>query len=125
MPTFGNDGETAALFLFNQVIARFGIPKEIVTDHGSHFQNSMMAELALKLGFRQEHSSPYYPQANGQVEAVNKSLKTILPRTIDKARSNWHIMLYHALWAYRTSVKTTTGFTPFQLVHGLESDSFS
>ena len=81
----------------------------------------MMAELALKLGFRQEHSSPYYPQANGQVEAVNKSLKTILQRTIDKARSNWNIMLYLALWAYRTSVKTATGFTPFQLVYGLES----
>jgi len=93
MPTFGNDGKTPALFLFNQVIARFGIPRDIVTDHGSHFQNSMMAELALKLGFRQEHSSPYYPQANGQVEAVNKSLKTILQRKIDKARSNWHIML--------------------------------
>ena len=30
-------------------------------------------------------------------------------------------MLYPALWAYRMSVKTATGFTPFQLVHGLES----
>ena len=37
MPTFGNDGETSTLFLFNYVIARFGIPKKIVTDHGSHF----------------------------------------------------------------------------------------
>ena len=37
------------------------------------------------LGFRQEHSSSYYPQANGQVEAVNKTLKTILKRTIDVA----------------------------------------
>jgi hypothetical protein len=37
MPTFNNDGETAALFIFNQIIARFGILKEIFTDHGSHF----------------------------------------------------------------------------------------
>ena len=37
MPTFGNDSETSALFLFNQVISHFGIPKEIVTDHGCHF----------------------------------------------------------------------------------------
>jgi hypothetical protein len=78
MPTFNNDGETSSLFLFNQMIERFDIPKEIVADHGSHFQNKMMFELTSNLGLRQEHSSPYYPQANGQVEAMNKSLKTIL-----------------------------------------------
>ena len=80
-----------------------------------------MSELALKLGFRQEHSSPYYPQANRQAEAVNKTLKMILQWIIDKNQSNWHIMLYSSLWAYRTSVKTVTGFTPFQLVYGMES----
>jgi hypothetical protein len=37
MPTFNNDGETATLFIFNQIVARFDIPREIVTDHGSHF----------------------------------------------------------------------------------------
>ena len=81
----------------------------------------MMTELTTMLGFRQEHSSSFYPQANGQVEAVNKTLKTILKRTINAARSNWHIMLYPTLWAYHTNVKTTTGFSPFQLVHGMEA----
>ena len=78
MPTFNNDGKTTTLFIFNQIVARFDIPREIVTDHGSHFQNQMMTELTSNLGLWQEHSSPYYPQANGQVEAVNKTLKTIL-----------------------------------------------
>ena len=100
MPTFKSDGETTAFFVFNHIIARFGIPKVIVTDHGSHFQNSMMMELTTMLGFRQEHSSSYYPQANGQVEAVNKTLKIILKCTIDATHSNWHIMLYPTLWAY-------------------------
>ena len=53
----------------------FGIPKQIVTDHGIHFQNKMMTELATMLGFKQDHSSLFYPQANGQVEFVNKTLK--------------------------------------------------
>jgi hypothetical protein len=100
MPMFKDDGETTTLFLFNQIIARFGIPREIVTDHGSHFQNKMMSELTSNLGLRQEHSSPYYPQANGQVEVVNKSLKTILQRMINSSKSNWHLMLYSTLWAY-------------------------
>ena len=97
MPNFKADGETIAFFIFNQIIAQFGIPKVIVTDHGIHFQNNMMMELTTMLGFRQEHSSSYYPQENGQVEAVNKTLKTILKWTIDAARSNWHIMLYTSL----------------------------
>ena len=120
MPTYKADEETATFFIFNQIIARFSIPKEIVTDHGSHFQNSMMTELTTMLGFKQEHSSSFYPQANGQVEAVNKTLKTILKRTINAARSNWHIMLYPSLWAYRTNVKTAMGFLSFQLIHGVE-----
>ena len=113
MPTFKADGETIAFFVFNQIIARSGIPKVIVTDHGSHFQNSMMTKLTTMFGFRQEHSSSYYLQENGQVEAVMKTLKTILKHTIDAARSNWHIMLYPALWAYQTNVKTAMGFSPF------------
>jgi hypothetical protein len=45
MPTFSNDKEMTALFVFNHIIARFGILKDIVTDHGSHFQNKMMSKL--------------------------------------------------------------------------------
>ena len=83
-----------------QVITHFGIPKDIFTDHGSYFQNNMMAELALKLGFQQEHSSPYYPQANGKVEAMAKSFKVILKRKINRVKSIWHVMSYPMLWAY-------------------------
>eukprot|EP00253_Pinus_taeda_P031687 PITA_31687 len=52
---------------------------------------------------------------------MNKSLNMILQRTIDKNCSNWNLMLYPALWVCRTSVKTATGFTSFQLVCELES----
>jgi hypothetical protein len=65
MPTFIDDGETTTLFIFNYIIERFDIPKDIVTDHGSHFQNKMMSDLMSDLGLRKEHSSPYYPQENG------------------------------------------------------------
>jgi hypothetical protein len=43
MPTFDNTGKTAMLFLFNHVIARFGVPQAIITDHSSHFRNFMMS----------------------------------------------------------------------------------
>jgi hypothetical protein len=80
----------------------------------------MMSELTEKLGLRHENSTPYYPQANGQVEAINKVLITMLRRIIRIHKTSWHTMLFSALWAYRTSMKSATGFTPFQLVYGLE-----
>ena len=61
MPTYKADGETAAFFVFNQIITHFSIPKEIFTKHGSHIQNSMMTEFTTMLGFKQEHSSSFYP----------------------------------------------------------------
>ena len=51
MPTYAEDGKTATLFLFNHIIARFGVSQSIITDHGSHFCNQMMEELSSKLGF--------------------------------------------------------------------------
>jgi hypothetical protein len=51
MPMFSNDGKMMSLFIFNQVIVIFGVPKEIFIDHGSHFQNKMFYKLETKLGF--------------------------------------------------------------------------
>eukprot|EP00253_Pinus_taeda_P033308 PITA_33308 len=62
-----------------------------------------------------------WAEANGQVEALNKVLVTILQRTIGMHKSNWHLMLFSTLWAYRTSTKDATGFTLFQLVYGMEA----
>ena len=64
MPTIKSDGETTTHFIFNHIITLFGIPEDIVTNHGRHFQNKMMDELASKLGYKKEHSSSYYPQVN-------------------------------------------------------------
>ena len=49
MPTFNNTGQTTTFFFFNHVIAQFGVPQAIVTDHGKHFRNHMMSKLTAKL----------------------------------------------------------------------------
>jgi len=113
MPTYNVDGITAAQFLFNHVIVCFGVPQAIVTNHGSHFRQYMMEEMTTQLGLRHDSSTPYYPQANGQVEAINKVLITMFQRTIGKHKKDWHLMLFSTLWTYRTLAKTTTGFIPF------------
>lgn len=79
-----------------------------------------MTELTAYLGLRDDSSTPYYPQANGQVELIKKVLITMLQQIIKKRKRDRHIMLFSDLWAYRTSVKTTTGFTPFLMLYFLD-----
>ena len=88
MPTYVEDGNTTALFLFNHVIARFGVPQAIVTNHGSHFCNQMMVELSAKLVFHLENLTPYYVQPNWQVDAINKVLKNMPLRMVVDHKSN-------------------------------------
>ena len=45
----------------------------------------------------------------------------MLQLMVGQAKSNWHLQLFSALWDYRTTMKTSTNFTPFQLVYGLEA----
>lgn len=85
-----------------------------------HFQNDLFQDLSCLLGFVHEFSTPYYLQANGQVEAINHVLKTMLHRMIGHHKINWHHLLFLALWAYLTTTKTATSFTSFHLVHQIE-----
>lgn len=65
MPTFNNTTETTTKFFFNHVITHFGVPKQLVSNHGTHFQNDMLQDLSHLLGFVHDFSTPYYPRANG------------------------------------------------------------
>ena len=51
----------------------------------------MMSELTAKLGLSHDNSTPYYPQSNGQVEAINNTLKHMLQRMIGVRKRNWNL----------------------------------
>eukprot|EP00253_Pinus_taeda_P029179 PITA_29179 len=63
-------------------------------------------------------STPYHPQANGQVEVTNKALEGILTKVVTSSRKYWAYILVEATWAYNTTWKTTIGFIPYELVYG-------
>ncbi|XP_015970756.1 uncharacterized protein LOC107494212 [Arachis duranensis] len=63
-------------------------------------------------------STPYYVQANGQVEAANKILIALIKKHIGRQPRNWHQTLSQVLWAYRNSPRGSTRTTPYKLVYG-------
>jgi hypothetical protein len=94
MPTFDKTKKTTTLFIFNHIITQFSVPQDSVIDHGSHFQNFMMSKLTEKLVLHNENSTPYYLQVNGQVEAINKVLTTMLRCMVGIHKSDWHTVFF-------------------------------
>jgi len=80
----------------------------------------MMLELCEEFKIKHHNSSPYRPKMNGAVEAANKNIKKIIQKMVVTYK-DWHEMLPFALHGYRTSVRTSTGATPFSLVYGMEA----
>ncbi|XP_069143550.1 uncharacterized protein [Solanum lycopersicum] len=107
-------------FVRNNLICRFGVPESIITDNGANLNSHLMKEICEQFKIIHRRSTAYRPQMNGAVEAANKNIKKILRKMIDKQRG-WHEMLPYALLGYRTTVRTSTGATPYLLVYGTEA----
>ncbi|XP_024186911.1 uncharacterized protein LOC112191741 [Rosa chinensis] len=58
------------------------------------------------------------PESNGQAEASNKIIITLLKRMLIENPRQWHDTLYETLWAYRTSKRNPTATTPYALMFG-------
>ncbi|KAL5549326.1 hypothetical protein UlMin_004557 [Ulmus minor] len=73
-------------FIWKNVICRFGVPKEIVTDNGSQFISFDFQDFCKDWGIQLSFSTPRYPQANGQAESTNKTVINIIKRRLEKAK---------------------------------------
>nr|GEY17239.1 reverse transcriptase domain-containing protein [Tanacetum cinerariifolium] len=114
LPT--NDARVVCKFLKNP-FARFGTPRAIISDRGTHFCNDQFSKVMQKFGVTHRLATPYHPKTSGQVEVSNRSLKCILERTVGENHASWSDKLDDALWAFLTAYKTPIGCTSYKLVY--------
>nr|GEY62568.1 reverse transcriptase domain-containing protein [Tanacetum cinerariifolium] len=88
-------------------LKRFGTPRAIISDRGTHFYNDQFAKVILKYGVTHRLATA--------VEVSKRGLKRILERTVGENRASWSDKLDDALWAFRTYFKTPIGCTPYKL----------
>ncbi|XP_039118629.1 uncharacterized protein LOC120254620 [Dioscorea cayenensis subsp. rotundata] len=111
-----SDARVVVKFL-KKLFSRFGAPRTIISDRGTHFCKSQFANTLKRYGVFHRVGTPYHPQTSGQVEVSNRELKRILEKSVSQHRKDWADHLDDALWAYRTACKTPLGATPYRLVY--------
>jgi len=112
------DAKTVIKFLKRNIFGRFGTPRVLINDGGSHFCNAQLQKCLEHYGVQHKIASPYHPQTNGQAEVSNREIKHILEKIVASSRKDWSMKLDDALWAYRTTYKYPTGLSLFQLGYG-------
>ncbi|RDY13914.1 gag-pol, partial [Mucuna pruriens] len=113
-----NDTKVVVDFLKSNIFRRFGVPKALISDQGSHFYNRAMASLLQKYGVEHRIATAYHPQTNGQAEVFNREIKKTLQKMTNPSRKDWSRLLEDALWAHRTAYRTSLGMSPYWVVFG-------
>ena len=99
---------------------RVGVPNELLTDNGTNFMSKVVKQFCQTTGIRQIKTSPFHPQTGGMVERFNATLKHLLRKLTQDPRVEWDKCLLFVLWAYRGTVHSSSGFSPFHLLFGRE-----
>ena len=84
IPTTNCDAKVVLNFIRRNIFSRFGTPKAVISDEGSHFGNKLA-----KYGVKHHVSLAYHPQCNGQAEVSNREIKKILEKTVNVTRKDW------------------------------------
>ena len=105
-------------FCFESFVNTFGYPDIMLTDQGRNFESELIKEMCARLKIDKRTTSAYHPQCNGQTERFNRTMNSMLAQYVGTSQTDWDQWLPSVLFAYRTAVHESTGFSPYQLLFG-------
>ena len=120
IPTRNATDKVIISFIQENILSRFGCPKNLLTDNDNSFKSKAMVAFCEENGIVLKHSTPYYPRGNVLAESTNKSIIQSIKKLLSQNKRSWDSMLKYALWADKITIKKAIGTYPFQLVYGTD-----
>lgn len=99
------------------IFLRLGFPDVLLADNAANFSSDEMKEFCVQYGIQLRHTTPYWPQANGEVERQNRSILKIL-RIAAHNKSDWKKDLDVFNYVYSLTPHPATGRSPAELAFG-------
>jgi len=115
--TDNGSAETAAKVLFEDLICKYGAPRELWSDRGKPFIGEVARYLAKLFNIKQKFTSGYHPQTNGLTERYNKTIAASLAKSLKDKKEDWPRWLQAKVFAYNTTAQASTKYSPFELIH--------
>uniref|UniRef100_A0A8C7E2N1 Gypsy retrotransposon integrase-like protein 1 n=1 Tax=Naja naja TaxID=35670 RepID=A0A8C7E2N1_NAJNA len=112
-------GKLAELFI-QHVYRLHGSPRRIISDRGVQFTAQFWKAFVKLLGSSQGLSTANHPSTNGAAERANAMVEQYLRTYIAYQQQNWMDLLPFTEIAYNNAVHSSTGYSPFYIVHGIE-----
>ncbi|CDH61294.1 retrotransposon ty3-gypsy subclass [Lichtheimia corymbifera JMRC:FSU:9682] len=110
--------KAVADFLYEEIVMRFGCPKEILTDRGTNFTSKVLAHYTRRVKMNHKLTSAFHPRTNGKCERLNGTFKAMIRKYVNGALHIWDEYLDTALFACRIRTHHTTGYSPFFMTYG-------
>lgn len=109
-----------AKFLYEDIMAPYGCPKEILMDRGANFLALSLSQYLELQKIKHLKTSAYHPRTNGKTERYNGVLGTMLTKFVGSQKNMWDEFLPQAVFATRIREHTVTKQSPFRLVYGID-----
>jgi Chromo (CHRromatin Organisation MOdifier) domain len=112
------DAIGVAAIYAQQVFPHYGIPRKIISDRDPRFTAGFTRAVCAQLNIKQNISTAYHPQTDGQSERANARLEQYLCIYGNAEQDDWATLLPMAQYVHNSWINTSTGYTPFNLLIG-------